>query len=281
MTAPKAHWSSSEPLLLSLLWHSARARRRRPRHVAALRELPRGRPARSDGALLPAQRVGLREMLPRPTQRVRRAGGDLHRVRLLLVVLGIVAQARRGLRGDDHRAPRSRARQLRRRTGQQRRVPAAVLRAAWHPVSWRGAGGERRQGRRRPRGAHRRLVLRRAAGWRAGSGSRSRRPRAGQQRARPSARPQRLRRRDPADSQAGRDDDDRVPARHADARPEPVRHHLPRALLLLLADQRPDDLRRPRHDDLRRRRDLDPRWFAADLRPAQRRRDTAGEREGP
>ena len=68
------------------------------------------------------------------------------------------------------------------------------------------------------------------------------------------------------------------PHLHAPARGEPVRHDLPRALLLLLADQRRGDLRRPRHDDLRRRGDLDPRRVAAHLRAHRQTTSPAGHR---
>jgi hypothetical protein len=51
------------------------------------------------------------------------------------------------------------------------------------------------------------------------------------------------------------------------------RHHLPRAFLLLLADQCRGDLRQARDDDLRRRGAVDPRRFAAHLRPAGGRRE--------
>ena len=94
-------------------------------------------------------------------------------------------------------APRARARQLRRRDGQQRRLPAAVLRRARHPVPRHRAGGERRRGGRGEGRADRRVAF---FGARAGPTSWP--PRASradlharQQRARPRARPQRLRRR--------------------------------------------------------------------------------------
>ena len=88
-------------------------------------------------------------------ERVRQPRRDLHRVRLLLVVLDSLARARRGLRRDDHRAPGAGAEELRHRAGQQRRLPAAVLREARHPVAGHRARRQRRQGRRRA-GASRR-----------------------------------------------------------------------------------------------------------------------------
>ena len=93
-------------------------------------------------------------------------------------------------------------------------------------------------------------------------------------------RSQRLRRRDPDDSQARRNGDDRVPPPPAAPRGEPVRHHLPRALLLLLPHQRRGHLRRPRHDDLRRRGAVDTRRVTADIRPPRRRHEQAGQRPG-
>ena len=66
------------------------------------------------------------------------------------------------------------------------------------------------------------------------------RPHHRQQRAGPGPRPQRLRRRHGASADAGRRDHAGVPASRAADRREPVRHHLSRALLLLLAgDDRP------------------------------------------
>ncbi len=65
----------------------------------------------------------------------------------------------------------------------------------------------------------------------------------------------------------------RVPAPAAAVRGEPVRHHLPRALLVLLADRGRADLRGARHDDLRRRGALDARRIAAHLRAAHRRHE--------
>ena len=49
----------------------------------------------------PLHVAGLRAMLPRPAARVRRTRGDLHRVRLLLVVLGQLGRARARLRRVD------------------------------------------------------------------------------------------------------------------------------------------------------------------------------------
>ena len=66
-----------------------------------------------------------------------------------------------------------------------------------------------------------------------------RRPRAWQQRARPGSGPQRFRRWHSAHPRTRRHGDDRVPPPPRHARGEPVRHDLPRALLLLLAASAP------------------------------------------
>ena len=79
-------------------------------------------------------------------------------------------------------------------------------------------------------------------------------------------------------AEADRHGDHRVPAPDAAVRREPVRHHLPRALLLLLAARRRGDLRRARHDDLRRRGAVDARRLAAHLRPSDRRHEPPGQR---
>ena len=64
-----------------------------------------------------------------------------------------------------------------------------------------------------------------------------------QQRARPCPRPEQLRRRHQPPAEAVWHGDDGVPAPDAAVRREPVRHHLPRALLLLLAARRRGRLR--------------------------------------
>src|SRR4051812_45614019 len=57
---------------------------RRPRDVAAVRELCPRRPARRDGAVLSPARPRLPALPARAAAGVRGARGDLHRVRLLL-----------------------------------------------------------------------------------------------------------------------------------------------------------------------------------------------------
>ena len=124
----------------------------------------------------------------------------------------------------------------------------AVLRRARHPGARRRAGRQRRRGRGRAKGIP--TVVEFFGGETARAGSpadRARRPADRQQRARPRARPQRLRRR-PAASllEPRRRDHDGVPAPAAADRGEPVRHDLPRALLLLLAADRAARVRRAR-----------------------------------
>ena len=198
--------------------------------------------ARPDGAVLPAARVGLPQVLPGPAQRVRR-----RRRRSSPSTRTSRRSRRRWLQhaedyvDDDHRAARARRRQPRRRAGEQRRLPAAVLRrSAASPASGIEPAAnvaEAARGRGVPTDV---VVLRRGQG------------RADGRRAASSADlvlgnnvlaqvP------DLNDFVAGiaimlaadGHGHDRVPAPHAAARGEPVRHHLPRALLLLLADRAP------------------------------------------
>ena len=108
------------------------------------------------------------------------------------------------------------------------------------------AGRERRRGRRRRR-AIPTLVefFGRDDGPVAGR-QLARRPAARQQRARPCPGPQRLRRRHEDPAQAGRRHHHGVPSPDAPRRGEPVRHHLPRALQLLLVPDGQPRVRRPR-----------------------------------
>ena len=115
-----------------------------------------------------------------------------------------------------------------------------------------------------------RRVLRPGAGPSArGRGSR-RRPAGRQQRHGPRSRPQRLRRRHRDRAGARRRGDDRGPAPASPRREQPVRHDLPRALLVLLAADRPQGARGARTRALRRRRAEVARRLAAPLRPARR-----------
>src|SRR6266571_1210096 len=104
----------------------------------------------------------------------------------------------------------------------------------------------------------------------------ARRPAGRQQRARPGPRPQRLRGRDAAPARALRGRHGGVPASGAAVRGQPVRHHLPRALLVLLAAGRRARLRRSRPGRLRRGGAAHPRGVAAAVPAAPGRRLQAG-----
>ncbi len=183
----------------------------------------------------PAPRPRLHAVLARAAPVVRCAGRDLPRVRLLLGVLGLVGRALARVRRHDQRPPRAHARQPRRRARLERRLPAAALPAEGHPGARDRPGCERRARRRGAGRSDARRVLRRRARRAAG------------------------RRGPPADLVLGNnvlaqvpDLNDFVggvaillapggtatfefPHLHA-ARRAPVRHDLPRAFLVLLAD---------------------------------------------
>ena len=152
----------------------------------------------------------------------------------------------------------------------QRGVPCLGHRAGRQ----RGACGGR-EGGRDPGG-----VLRRGHGQRARRGGPAGRPDDRQQRPRPGAGPQRLRRRAADPAEADRGGDDGVPAPGPAHRGQPVRHDLPRALLVLLAAGGGADLRRPRPDRLRRRGAPDARRLAPGLGPAGGGRLAPGQRPG-
>ena len=149
-------------------------------------------------AVLPSARLRLRPVLPGAASGVREPGEDLHRVRLLLVLLGHLGGARQGLHRDDCRALRSGPRQPGRSrspattatccsTSSQKGIPvlgiepaanvAAEAAREGHPDAWSSFFGTE---------TARELAARGRPG----------RPAARQQRARPRARPERLRRRD-------------------------------------------------------------------------------------
>src|SRR5690606_31781966 len=109
--------------VLSLLRSRAAADLLRPRHVSACQRLPRPRAALRDGAVLPAPRPRLLALLPGSARRARAPGANLQRIRLLLLVLGLVAPSRQGLRGDDYRAPGPRRHQPGGGDRLQRRLP--------------------------------------------------------------------------------------------------------------------------------------------------------------
>ena len=191
------------------------------------------------------------------------------RVRLLLVVLRQLARARRGLRRGDHRPTRPRARQLvGRRARQQRRLSPAVLRRARHPGARHRARRERRRGGAGERGVEtlveffgvelaRRAGRRRAARPTSSSATTSWRRCPTSTTSSPASR---TLLKPGGVGHAG------VPAPPAADRGQPVRHHLPRALLVLLACTVERIFAGPRPRRLRRRGAADPRRLAAHLR---------------
>ena len=229
---------------MPLLRSSAAPHLRRSRHVAAVRELRASRARQRDGAVLPAARQGLRALPARTARGVRVRRGHLHRVRVLLVVLGLVGRARPPLRRDGDRALRPRREQPRDGGREQRRLPAAARRRARHPGARHRARGQRRQGRAGPRDRHARPLLRPRDGPRPRRRGQARRPDRRQQRDGARAGPQRLRRRlrDPAGRRRRGHDRGAAPA--AAGRGQPVRHDLPRALPVLLLPDRPARARR-------------------------------------
>ncbi len=252
-TCPRFDDRDARRNALPLLRGAARADDGRSREVAALRELPSGGSARDDGAVLPAARARLHGVLARAAPVVRPAGRDLPRVRVLLRVFGLVGRACACLRRHDHEPPLAGLGELRRRARLQRRLPAAALRAERRARARHRPRGERRACGRGTRRPDARRVLRRRAGRAARRRARTRRPRARKQRARPGARSQRLRRRRLDPARARRHDDVRVPSPRPTPRRPAVRHDLPRALRLLLADDDPQGLRRARARRRRRR----------------------------
>ena len=170
---------------------------RRPRHVAALRELPHA--GTSSTTWSPSTRCTCASagVLPRAARGVRAAEEIFTRVRLLLVLLDLwLEHARRYVEMIIERLGLGEG-QPRRRAREQRRLPAPALRRRTaFPCS--ASSRPRTSPRWRSRRASRRVAeffgvdcakrLRRRG--------QARRPDRGQQRVRPRARPQRLRRRD-------------------------------------------------------------------------------------
>ena len=117
------------------------------------------------------------------------------RVRVLLLVLGLLGRARPRVRRDGDRALRPRPGQPRHGGRQQRRLPAAPRRRARHPGARHRARGQRRRGGARARDRDDRAVLRPRARRRARRRGPPRRPARRQQRDGARAGPQRLRRR--------------------------------------------------------------------------------------
>src|SRR5215469_15757570 len=77
---------------LPILSYPAKAYVCRPGHVASLRELLAGGTVERDGAVLSAPCLRLRAVLPRPVGGIRQPGAHLHRICLLLFILGELAR---------------------------------------------------------------------------------------------------------------------------------------------------------------------------------------------
>src|SRR6266511_1078479 len=161
---------------------------------------------------------------------VRSGRGDLLRLRVLLVVLGLLGGARQAVRRGDGRPARARPRLPRHRGGQQRRVPAAALPGRRDPGRRGGAGRQHRGGGARQGHPHRGAVPGGGHRRRGGRAVRASRPGRGQQRVRTRDRHPRLHRGPGRPGQADRPGHPGAPAPAAADRAPPVRHHLPRAL---------------------------------------------------
>ena len=211
----------------------------RPSSTSACRRCARAtcRPSALD-AMEPFYPLHVRicEELPaRPARGVRRRRGHLQRVRLLLVVLRLLgrARARRTWRRWSSASGST-------RTAWSSRSPATTATCC----STSSSAASRRSGvepaanvaeAAREQGIETVVAFfGRETGRAARRRRRARRPAGRQQRPRARPRPERLRRRHGARARARRRAHDRVPAPAAADRGQPVRHDLPRALLLLL-----------------------------------------------
>ena len=118
--------------LVPVLRRAARADRRRPRHVAAVRELRARRAARRDGAVLPAARARLRRAASSCSSRSTSPPEEIFTEYAYFSSYSTSwVEHARALRRDDDRARSTLgADEPRRRARQQRRLPAAVLRRA-------------------------------------------------------------------------------------------------------------------------------------------------------
>ena len=148
-------------------------------------------------SLLPAPRPRLRALLARPAAGLRRAGGDLRGIRLLLGLLRLVGRACARLRRDDPRSARARPRRASSSssprttdtcssTSLPKGIPVLGIDPAANVAERGGGAGRRRRSSSSSASSSReRLVARGPAG----------RSRAREQRARAGSRPERLRRR--------------------------------------------------------------------------------------
>ena len=196
------------------------------------------RAARRDGAVLPAARAGLRRLLPGPARGVREPGAHLPRIRLFLVLLDDLGRARAALLRDDHASGSGSGRTASWSSWRATTATCCSISCRWacrcsassRPPTCAKvalAQGHSDPGRvlRRRRSPSGCVAEGRQADLIVGNNVLAQVPDlndfvAGM------ARLLEARRRDHA----------RVPAPRAADRREPVRHHLPRALLVLLAD---------------------------------------------
>ena len=121
---------------------------RRPRHVTAVRELPRGRPARPGRGFLPPARADLLVVPAGPAAGVPHGRGHLQPLRVLLLLLRLLGGAREAVRAVRRRPARPRQGLLRGRGRQQRRLPPAAR--ARPAASGASASSRRRTSRRWP-----------------------------------------------------------------------------------------------------------------------------------
>ena len=257
----------------------ARAGLPRPRQRAAVERLPQRSGAERAGDMVPAARARVRALLAGADRGPRRPRRTVQRrLRLLQLVL-------------DHRGwrtPRPTCEAMRERFGLRLAASSCEVAAndgyllqfvasARHS---RATASSRRRARRRRR------ARKGSRSSSASSGSSLRtswprprqpgRPDRGQQRARPCAGYQRFRRRLRAAAETRRRRDLRVPAPAAARAREPVRHHLPRALLVSVAGTASSaSSQRNGLARVRRRGAADARRQPARLRPARRHRDAA------
>ena len=275
--------AADEPHARAALPHlprPGRAHVRRSRHVAAVRELPDA--AASSTRWRPTTRCTCMvcdKCFLVQLQDYVSPDHIFSEYASFLLLLDELGRARALLLPHDQGPPAAGAAQPRGRAGQQRRLPAPALPARAACRCW---ASSRRPTWPRPRDgatyrrwseffgtalAERLVVEGKRADLIVANNVLAQVPDA-----------QRLRRRHEAPAGAGRRHHARVPASAAPDRREPVRHHLPRAFLLLLAgDGRPAG-RAPRPQGVRRGGARDARRLAARLSGARRLRAPARRR---
>ena len=112
----------------------------------------------------PLARLCLRDLSPGPARGVRQPGGDLHRIRLLLLLLRLLAAPRQGLRGHDRSAGSASAPELSSSSWPATTaISSSISSRKGIPVLGHRAGRERGQGRGRKGRPDPGRVLRREA----------------------------------------------------------------------------------------------------------------------